>query len=170
MRYSKMKRWVAGGMAVLLSAAIMLPTSTYAAGTVSQSATTTSTVLNKSFFATEVIRLVNIERTKAGLKALKPDTSLNNMAWAKAKDMSQKQYFSHTSPTYGSPFQMMKWFGISYNYAGENIAKGQKTPTEVVRAWMNSPGHKANILGSKYTLIGVGYFNGYWAQEFVGRF
>ncbi|EBK2060154.1 hypothetical protein AAL85_25555, partial [Salmonella enterica subsp. enterica serovar Typhi] len=78
-------------------------------------------------------------------------------------------YFSHTSPTYGSPFDMMKKFGIKFGYAGENIAMGQKTPAEVVNAWMNSEGHRANILNANYNLIGVGYYNGYWAQEFVGR-
>ncbi|MEF2966889.1 CAP domain-containing protein [Paenibacillus sp. M1] len=122
-----------------------------------------------SEFAAEVINLVNQERAKQGLKPLAADEELNNMALAKAKDMSQNNYFDHTSPTYGSPFQMMSQFGISYSYAGENIAMGQKTPADVVNAWMNSEGHRANILNANYTLIGVGYYNGYWAQEFVGR-
>lgn len=129
----------------------------------------TTATTDKSQFATEVIKLVNQERSKAGLKALTGDSALNNMALAKAKDMSQNNYFDHTSPTYGSPFQMMTKFNISYSYAGENIAKGQKTPQDVVTAWMNSEGHRANILNANYTLIGVGYYNGYWAQEFVGR-
>lgn len=131
--------------------------------------TNTGTTTDKSKFATEVITLVNQERAKQGLKALTGDSALNNMALAKAKDMNDAKYFSHTSPTYGSPFDMMKKFGISYRYAGENIAMGQKTPAEVVKAWMNSEGHRANILNANYTLIGVGYYNGYWAQEFVGR-
>ncbi|WP_223068877.1 CAP domain-containing protein [Paenibacillus caui] len=124
---------------------------------------------DKSQFATQVISLVNQERSKAGLKPLAGEGALNTMALAKAKDMSQNNYFDHTSPTYGSPFDMMKKFNIKYSYAGENIAMGQKTPQEVVKAWMNSAGHRANILNGNFTLIGVGYYNGYWAQEFVGR-
>ncbi|GIP55152.1 hypothetical protein J42TS3_41870 [Paenibacillus vini] len=112
---------------------------------------------------------MNQERAKQGLKPLAGNAELNNMALAKAKDMSQNNYFDHTSPTYGSPFDMMKKFGISYSYAGENIAMGQKTPADVVKAWMNSEGHRANIMNANYNLIGVGYYNGYWAQEFVGR-
>ena len=83
--------------------------------------------------------------------------------------MQTNNYFSHTSPTYGSPFDMIKNFGISYQKAGENIAKGQKTPSAVVNAWMNSPGHRANILDPSYTKIGVGYEkNGhYWTQMFI---
>ncbi|MCT2195895.1 CAP domain-containing protein [Paenibacillus sp. p3-SID1389] len=130
---------------------------------------TQSAVTDKSQFATEVIQLVNQERAKQGLKPLTGDAELNKMALAKAKDMSDNNYFSHTSPTYGSPFDMMKKFGIQFSYAGENIAMGQKTPAEVVKAWMNSEGHRANILNANYNLIGVGYYNGYWAQEFVGR-
>ncbi|WP_374705991.1 CAP domain-containing protein [Paenibacillus antibioticophila] len=127
------------------------------------------TATDKSQFASEVIKLVNQERAKQGLQPLTGDSALNNMALVKAKDMNDNNYFSHTSPTYGSPFEMMKSFGISYRYAGENIAMGQKTPAEVVNAWMNSEGHRANILSANFTLIGVGYYNGYWAQEFVGR-
>lgn len=129
----------------------------------------TDTSTEQSQFASQVISLVNQERAKQGLEPLTSDAQLNNMAWAKAKDMSDNNYFSHTSPTYGSPFDMMKQFGISYRYAGENIAMGQKTPAEVVNAWMNSEGHRANILNPNFNLIGVGYYNGYWAQAFVGR-
>ncbi|WP_242664935.1 CAP domain-containing protein, partial [Geobacillus zalihae] len=80
-------------------------------------------------------------------------------------------YFSHNSPTYGSPFEMMKKFGISYTAAGENIAKGQRTPQEVVNAWMNSEGHRANILNKNFTHIGVGFEeNGYiWTQQFIRK-
>lgn len=134
-----------------------------------QTGNTQNATTDKSQFATQVITLVNQERAKQGLKPLTGDAALNNMALAKAQDMSQNNYFSHTSPTYGSPFDMMTKFGIKYSYAGENIAMGQKTPAEVVTAWMNSEGHRANILNANYNLIGVGYYNGYWAQEFVGR-
>lgn len=83
----------------------------------------------------------------------------------------KNNYFSHTSPTYGSPFDMMRDFNVSYKTAGENIAQGQRTPEEVVQAWMNSEGHRKNILSDKFTHIGVGYQqNGHhWTQMFVGR-
>ena len=85
--------------------------------------------------------------------------------------MKNKNYFDHTSPTYGSPFDMMKSFGISYKAAGENIAMGQKTPEQVVQAWMDSPGHRANIMNSSFTHIGVGYVasGNYWTQQFIGK-
>lgn len=123
----------------------------------------------QSDFATQVVKLVNAERAKAGLGALTSDALLDKVAMAKVKDMSNNNYFDHQSPTYGSPFDMMKQFGVTYSYAGENIAKGQKTPQEVVTAWMNSAGHRANILSKNFTQIGVGYYNGYWAQEFIGK-
>ena len=122
-------------------------------------------------FEKEVVRLVNVERTKNGLKPLTYDWELSRVARIKSQDMRDNKYFSHTSPTYGSPFQMMKDFGITYRSAGENIARGQATPQSVVNAWMNSSGHRANILNSSFTHIGVGYVaNGkYWTQMFVGR-
>ncbi len=122
-------------------------------------------------FEKEVVRLVNIERRKNGLSDLTYDWQLSRVARYKSQDMKDNNYFSHTSPTYGSPFQMMKSFGISYRSAGENIAKGQATPEAVVKAWMNSSGHRANILNASFTHIGVGYVaNGkYWTQMFVGR-
>ena len=85
--------------------------------------------------------------------------------------MQTKGYFSHTSPTYGSPFDMMKKFGITYRSAGENIAMGQRTPEEVVKAWMNSEGHRKNILNSSFTHIGVGHVasGNYWTQMFIGK-
>ena len=120
----------------------------------------------------EVIRLVNAERAKNGLPALKANWELSRVARHKSQDMINKRYFSHQSPTYGSPFTMMESFGIRYSAAGENIAKGQRTPTEVMNAWMNSPGHRSNILGSSYIEIGVGLAkdkNGvcYWTQMFI---
>lgn len=119
----------------------------------------------------EVIRLVNVERAKKGLKALTYDWQLARVARYKSQDMKDNRYFSHTSPVYGSPFQMMKSFGISYRSAGENIARGQVTPQVVVNAWMNSSGHRANILNASYTHIGVGYVadGRYWTQMFVGK-
>lgn len=119
----------------------------------------------------EVIRLVNVERANAGLPALKYDWELARVAEHKSQDMADKNYFSHTSPTYGSPFNMMKNYGINYRSAGENIAQGQKTAAQVVDAWMNSEGHRANILNKNYTHIGVGYVadGNYWTQMFIQK-
>lgn len=119
----------------------------------------------------EVVRLVNVQRQKNGLAELSYDWQLSRVARYKSEDMRENNYFSHTSPTYGSPFQMMKSFGISYKSAGENIARGQATPEAVVNAWMNSQGHKKNILNPSFTHIGVGYVSDgkYWTQMFVGR-
>lgn len=125
-------------------------------------------------FQKEVVRLVNVERSKRGLSELSFNTELSNVATLKSQDMINKNYFDHTSPTYGSPFDMMKQFNISYRTAGENIAKGQRTPAEVVNSWMNSPGHRANILNANFTDIGIGVSkssNGtlYWTQMFIGK-
>lgn len=128
----------------------------------------TGTIAPTSSFATQVVTLVNQERAKAGLSALKTtNATLKIMALDKAKDIYNKGYFDHNSPTYGSPFNMMKLYGINYRYAGENIAKGQRTPQEVMTAWMNSSGHRANILSPNFTIIGVAYYNGVWVQEFI---
>lgn len=106
------------------------------------------------------------------MEPLKIDKRLEKTATLKSEDMRDLQYFSHTSPTYGSPFDMMRKYGISYYYAGENIAAGKSTPEAVMNSWMNSPGHKANMLNSRFTHIGVGYANGgpyrhYWTQQFI---
>lgn len=135
---------------------------------------TPSTPASNSGFEQQVVELVNQERAKAGLKPLTYDAQLSQVARLKSQDMRDKNYFSHTSPTYGSPFDMMRNYGVSYRTAGENIAAGQSTPAQVVQAWMNSPGHRANILNSQYTHIGVGYAQGgsygyYWTQMFIGK-
>lgn len=125
------------------------------------------TVLN---YESEVIRLVNEIRAENGLKTLSANWELSRVARYKSEDMVRSHYFSHTSPTYGTPFQMIKAFGLSYRSAGENIAYGQRTPAAVVEAWMNSSGHRANILNASYTQIGVGYCASghYWTQMFIG--
>ena len=117
----------------------------------------------------EVVKLVNDIRVKNGLNKLTEDWELSRVARFKSKDMKDNNYFSHTSPVYGTPFQMIKNFGISYRAAAENIAKGQATPQAVVNAWMNSSGHRANLLNSNYTKIGVGYVaeGRYWTQMFI---
>ncbi len=120
----------------------------------------------------EVIRLTNIERAKIGLQPLMANWELSRVARYKSQDMVDNNYFSHTSPIYGSPFKMMKDFGLSYITAAENIAMGQRTPAEVVTAWMNSSGHRRNILNSSYNQIGVGLAINdqgrlYWTQQFI---
>lgn len=129
--------------------------------------TVSDSVLN---YESEVIRLVNVIRSQNGLKPLATNWELSRVARYKSQDMADKKYFSHTSPTYGSPFDMMRSFGIYYRTAGENIAYGQRTPKEVVDAWMNSSGHRANILNASYTQIGVGFVSNsyYWTQMFMG--
>lgn len=121
---------------------------------------------------TEVIRLCNIERTNRGLPALTTNWQCSRVARYKSQDMIDKNYFAHQSPTYGSPFDMMEAFGLRFSAAGENIAYGQRTAREVVNGWMNSPGHRANILSQAFTQIGVGAAkksNGtlYWTQMFM---
>jgi len=132
-------------------------------------APTTNESQSVSNFEQQVVDLTNAERTKAGLKPLEIYAPLMKVAEAKSADMSKNNYFSHTSPTYGSPFDQIKAAGISYKSAGENIAQGQRTPAEVVQAWMDSPGHRQNIMNANYTHIGVGYVeNGnYWTQQFI---
>lgn len=122
----------------------------------------------------EVIRLVNVERAKKGLPALKANWQLSRVARYKSEDMANKGYFSHTSPTYGSPFKIMEDFGIKFTAAGENIAMGQQTARDVMNAWMNSPGHRNNILSPSFTKIGVGLAKGpngrlYWTQMFIKK-
>ena len=108
-----------------------------------------------------------------GLQALIVDDELQNIARIKAQDMVDNNYFSHTSPTYGSPFDMMKNFGISYKTAGENIA-GNSSNSSAVTAWMNSSGHKANILNSNFNYTGIGVvsspkYGKMYVQLFIGK-
>lgn len=119
-----------------------------------------------------VIDLVNKERAQHDLDPLEMYEELVEVARLKSTDMRDQEYFSHDSPTYGTPFEMIKQFGITYTAAGENIAAGQETPEAVMEAWMNSPGHKENILNPIFTHIGVGYAEGgnythYWTQQFA---
>lgn len=125
-----------------------------------------------SSYEQEVVELVNVERQKAGLPALTLDAEISNIARLKSKDMADNNYFGHQSPTYGSAGNMLSQFGIDWSAWGENIASGQRTPEAVVTAWMNSSGHRANILSSNFSRIGVGYVtnsNGtpYWTQIFT---
>nr|WP_319487664.1 CAP domain-containing protein [uncultured Caproiciproducens sp.] len=139
----------------------------------STSSTPASTGGSYSSFQDQVVQLVNQERAANGLKALTVNSSLTKTATLKSEDMAKLNYFDHQSPTYGSPFDMMKQYGISYRSAGENIAMGQTTPQQVMQGWMNSSGHRANILNSSFTQIGVGIAKNaqgqyIWTQQFIG--
>lgn len=120
-----------------------------------------------------ILNLVNEARKNAGLFELKADSEIMKVAEVKAQDMEDNNYFSHTSPTYGSPFDMLKSFGVSYKSAGENIA-GHSTAKNAFEAWMDSPGHRANILNSSYNYTGIGVvesdrYGKMLVQMFVGR-
>ncbi|OEF96646.1 SafA/ExsA family spore coat assembly protein [Desulfuribacillus alkaliarsenatis] len=122
----------------------------------------------------QVVNLTNQERQKRGLKPLQVDWQVARVARYKSMDMRDKNYFAHQSPTYGSPFDMLRAFNVSYRGAGENIAAGQRTAQEVVNSWMNSEGHRQNILNPNFTHIGVGYAEGssyrfYWTQMFITK-
>lgn len=117
----------------------------------------------------QVLELVNEERSKAGVLPLESSKELNEAAMTRAKELAQ--VFSHTRPDGRDSFTVLTEAGIVYSSAGENIASGQSTPEEVMESWMNSDGHRANILSDKYTQTGIGYYtaNGksYWTQLFV---
>ena len=121
----------------------------------------------------EVFNLINKQRKQNGLSSLSINSEVQNAARIKAKDMVDKNYFSHTSPTYGSPSDMLKSFNISYKTAGENIA-GNSSNSGAVTAWMNSPGHKANILNSSFNQTGIGVvsspkYGKIYVQMFIGK-
>ena len=121
----------------------------------------------------EVFNLINQQRSQNGLSPLKIDYEVQRVARIKAQDMVDNNYFSHNSPTYGSPFQMLNSFKISYKTAGENIA-GNSSNSAAVTAWMNSSGHKANILNSSFNYTGIGVINGskygkIYVQMFIGK-
>ena len=126
-----------------------------------------------SGYASEVFDLINRQRSANSQSALTYSAEAAKVAQAKAEDMAANNYFSHTSPTYGSAFDMIKANGVSYSSAGENIAKGQTSPSSVMKAWMNSSGHRANILSSSYKSAGIGCAADssgtlYWVQVFIG--
>ena len=153
------------------------PQTSSSGGTSSQSGTGTSntgtTAADLSADEQEVFNLINQQRANNGLSALKVDNEVQRVARIKAQDMVNNNYFDHNSPTYGSPFDMLKSFKISYKSAGENIA-GNNNNSAAVTAWMNSPGHKANILNNSFNYTGVGVVNGskygkIYVQMFIGK-
>ncbi|KKM10646.1 hypothetical protein SY88_13460 [Clostridiales bacterium PH28_bin88] len=150
------------------------PTTPTAPTQPAQPPTSTTASYQLNAFEQKVVELVNAERVKNGLQPLQQYGELSRVARFKSEDMRDNNYFGHQSPTYGSPFDLIKKFGITYRYAGENLAAGQQTPEAVVQAWMGSSGHRANILNPNYTHIGVGYAAGgsyrhYWTQMFIGK-
>src|SRR5690554_5808317 len=128
-----------------------------------------STAYQLSSDEQRMVNLVNSERQKAGLAPLKVDLDLSRVARIKSQDMRDNNYFSHTSPTYGSPFDMMRSFGISYRTAGENIALHGSVES-AHNGLMNSDGHRANILSPNFTHIGIGIVDGrYYTQMCIGK-
>lgn len=131
--------------------------------------TNTTPAGQESSYTAQVVSLVNAERAKEGLAPLKADTTLSAAAKVRAQEIVS--VFDHTRPNGSSCFTVLKEMGISYRGAGENIAYGQKTPEEVVSAWMKSEGHRANIMNKQFTTIGIGYHTvggtAYWAQLFT---
>ena len=142
-------------------------------GSSSSGGSTTTQTTTMTADEKEVFDLINKQRTANGLTALKMDSEVQRVARIKAQDMVNNNYFSHTSPTYGSPFDMLKSFKISYKTAGENIA-GNSSNSGAVDAWMNSSGHKANILNGNFNYTGVGVVTGskygkIYVQMFIGK-
>ncbi|MET3681938.1 putative YkwD family protein [Alkalibacillus flavidus] len=134
----------------------------------------TGDVTTNQSIVDQVIQLTNEKREENGLSPVKFDEELTDVAQRKSVDMADQNYFSHQSPTYGSPFDMLDQFGVSYTGAAENIAAGQPTPEQVVTNWMNSEGHRKNILNDSWTHIGIGYedsgrMNPYWTQMFITK-
>ncbi|MFQ9202049.1 MAG: CAP domain-containing protein [Lachnospira eligens] len=130
-----------------------------------------------SAYANEVLRLVNIERTNVGVAPLVLDEALCNAANMRAIEMDCTGVFEHKRPNGNSCFEVYDICNVEWQSAcGENIAAGQATPEDVMKSWLSSAGHKANILSPEYTKMGLGYsvglsngqYRGYWAQEFVG--
>lgn len=136
------------------------------------SSKTPPAVSGETAFMAEVLVLVNKERAKAGVPALKSHNGVQDLAIIKSKDMADNNYFEHKSPKLGMYSDQLKRSGISYSRAGENIAAGQQTPEAVMKSWMNSPGHRSNILSGDYTHVGIGTYKGgsygyYHTQIFI---
>ncbi len=145
-------------------------------GATSTSQTGNSTTPENLAFVNRVIELTNVERSKLGLPALKVNTTLDTAAQNHTRNMADQDFFSHTGKDGSSPTNRVQSIGYK-GVAGENIAAGSTTPEDVLAQWMNSPGHRANILNTDYQEIGVGYYflandtgsvnyNRYWTQVF----
>ena len=125
--------------------------------------------ISENAYVNEVLKLVNKYRASNGLSPVSLDNAISSAADIRAKEIVRS--FSHTRPDGRSCFSVLSDSGISYNGAGENIAYGQDTPEEVMTAWMNSDGHRANILNGSFTKLGVGIYSSggtiYWVQLFT---
>jgi hypothetical protein len=126
-----------------------------------------------SQYDAELLQLTNLERQKVGLPALSLSNQLNQAAQNHAEDMTKNNYFSHTGLNGSQPWDRAEAAGYNYSYVGENIAAGRSTPAETINQWMNSQGHRENILNNNYTEIGFGYshldsskYRHYWVQVF----
>ena len=135
------------------------------------STTATVSAITRDEAAVEILKLLNIERAKAGCKPLKLSKELFRPAAIRAREI--KKVFSHTRPN-GLPFNST-FYGIDYKIVGENIAAGQTSCKMVMQQWMDSPGHRANILNKKYKYLGIGYvydkntrYKHFWVQHFKG--
>ncbi|MGI6763898.1 MAG: S-layer homology domain-containing protein [Anaerovoracaceae bacterium] len=131
-----------------------------------------SSDIDVSEYIDEAFRLTNKEREKAGVPLLSYNHDLEKAAQAKAEDMWKNDYFDHNSPVYGTPFELINKFNITYSSAGENIAYNYRTPKEVVNGWINSPSHKENLLHKGFTDVAFGFYDGsssgmYWVQLFI---
>ncbi|MCB9895159.1 MAG: hypothetical protein H6839_11965 [Planctomycetes bacterium] len=123
--------------------------------------------------AQQVLALVNQERANVGVAPLTMNAACSQVAYDHSWDMDHRDFFSHTNPDGDSPFDRMANAGVTYSAAGENIAAGYSSPASVMAGWMNSAGHKANILNANFTEIGIGVREGsngsygiYWTQVF----
>jgi len=122
--------------------------------------------VNARTLSEEVVILVNRERAKLRLRPVTGNYNLARVAYRHASDMSQRNYFSHRSLDGRTLGDRLRQGGIRYSYAGENIAKGQRTSARVMSAWMNSPGHRRNILSRNFGRIGVAKVGNVWVQNF----
>lgn len=121
---------------------------------------------NTRSLSQEVVILVNKERARLGLRPVSGDYKIAKVADGHAKDMYRRNYFSHKSLDGSDLGDRLQKGGVQYFFAGENIAKGQQTSVRVMKAWMNSPGHRKNILNPQYGRIGVAKVGDVWVQNF----
>ncbi len=132
----------------------------------------TPLVAQNGSFQQQILSLVNAERSKAGLEPVTLNSKLSQAAQNHTNDMISKRYFSHNSPSGSTMVSRVKAVGYTYSTIGENIAAGGSTASATMTQWMNSPGHKANILNPKFRELGVGYgasndqYRYYWTQVF----
>ena len=168
---------LAGLVSLVLGLALLLTGCGAAAPTVSPlggPGTLTTTSAGEQAWALEVLHLTNLERAAYGIPALELDEAASNAAYAHAWDMDLRSYFDHVNPDGEGPPERLARHGVDFSYVGENIARGQVTPAEVVKAWMDSPSHRVNMLSEFWTHIGIGVHSGtergpWWAQEFLRR-